>query len=441
MKSSKGIRCLDRISSLPDELLSHMLSFLPTRYAVSTSILSARWRYLFTFTDCLSFDDRPAIETDQQRRFRKFVYKVLELHQISPIKKFELFCRWNLDKSDLNAWISNAVKKGVQELHYEVLDGELPDSLGMCETLVRLSVIGYLTYVIEIPLSTRLPSLRILYLDLVRFVDYDSVRRLFSSCKLLEELTLDTCELYGSGHVIISSGLLKVLTLKYCIFNGLFEVDAPNLAYLTYNCNFGVKIVPSWKYSRSLVKIELHFNSHAEDHSLENDREILRATAYKTTELHLLSDSVELLLKPVYHEQMPDFHSLSRLHLCYIPYDSWRYVTSLLDKSPQLESIVFEQGLHCCSYDPVPPPSESFIPFSCHAQVIEVQDFCGHEGSFLVIGHLLRNARVLKKLIVRLCREADVTEEELKISKNLLMLPRASSDCRIELMTGGIELI
>ncbi|KAH9606561.1 hypothetical protein KSS87_009139, partial [Heliosperma pusillum] len=31
---------VDRISSLPDEVLSYMLSFLPTKCAVGTSILS-----------------------------------------------------------------------------------------------------------------------------------------------------------------------------------------------------------------------------------------------------------------------------------------------------------------------------------------------------------------------------------------------------------------
>ncbi|KAH9618180.1 hypothetical protein KSS87_015639 [Heliosperma pusillum] len=140
---------------------------------------------------------------------------------------------------------------------------------------------------------------------------------------------------------------------------------------------------------------------------------------------------VQFLLTREDDEVMPDFPNLSRLHLCYFPYDSWKDVTSLLDKSPQLKTVIFEQGLHrYCR--PVSPPSESLTPFSCHAEVIVVRNFCGHEFSLLLLGHLLRNASVLKKLTVHK-RRSDKVEKLVQIRKDLLMLPRASSDCCIEL--------
>ncbi|XP_074273930.1 F-box/LRR-repeat protein At4g14103-like [Silene latifolia] len=448
VEDRRGIRsCIDRISGLPDELLGHMLSFLPTKCAVSTSILSTRWRYLFTLTDRLSFDDDDAssfanpegsweIELARKKCFKKFVYKVLELHQVSFIKKFSLIRQRTYNKSHLNAWISNVVQKGVEEIHYRVSIPEdgLPDALLLCETLVRLKIKGQRGYGIlhiKIPLSASLPSLKILYLGHVTFAGYDSIRRLFSSCELLEDLTLNSCDLDRTGHVIISFGVLKVLTIYDCSFNyGLFEIDAPNLAYLTYKCNTGVKIIPSWKYSCSLVKAELHFIYFVQAFvkpSRKYDRAIFEDAAYKTTELRLLHDSIECLLKQGYVKKMPDFPNLSRLHLCRFPYESWKYVTSLLDKSPQLKTVIFEQGLHR-NCRPVSPPSESLTPFSCHVEVIEVRNFCGHGVSLLLLGHLLRNAGALKKLIVHRYYSAKLLQ-----MRDLLILPRASSDCCIEL--------
>ncbi|GAB2303567.1 hypothetical protein Dimus_037554 [Dionaea muscipula] len=40
---------MDRLSSLPDDVLCYILSFLHIKSAVQTSILSSRWKYLCTF--------------------------------------------------------------------------------------------------------------------------------------------------------------------------------------------------------------------------------------------------------------------------------------------------------------------------------------------------------------------------------------------------------
>ncbi|CAN1216577.1 Putative F-box protein At1g47915 [Linum perenne] len=48
---------LDRLSSLPDEILSHVLSLLPTKYAAGTAVLSRPWKDLCTLVSNINLDN------------------------------------------------------------------------------------------------------------------------------------------------------------------------------------------------------------------------------------------------------------------------------------------------------------------------------------------------------------------------------------------------
>ncbi|XP_022751556.1 F-box/LRR-repeat protein At3g59200-like [Durio zibethinus] len=75
------------ISDLPYVVLCRILSFLPTEEAVRTSILSTRWRYLF------SEDDR------RVNSFMNFVDRVLFFHKVTRIERFRLRCSHGVDSS------------------------------------------------------------------------------------------------------------------------------------------------------------------------------------------------------------------------------------------------------------------------------------------------------------------------------------------------------
>ncbi|RHN71098.1 putative F-box domain-containing protein [Medicago truncatula] len=60
--SSIPIEECDRVSSLPDSIICHILSFLPTKDTVATSILSKRWKplWLSVLTRTISSTKQPS---------------------------------------------------------------------------------------------------------------------------------------------------------------------------------------------------------------------------------------------------------------------------------------------------------------------------------------------------------------------------------------------
>ncbi|KAK2970486.1 hypothetical protein RJ640_023669 [Escallonia rubra] len=69
----------DRLSNLPDEILCHILSFLPTKNVVATSILSSRYSSLWSCIPVLDFHYQPHLHSPQ--KFVEFVNKLVDKHQ------------------------------------------------------------------------------------------------------------------------------------------------------------------------------------------------------------------------------------------------------------------------------------------------------------------------------------------------------------------------
>ena len=95
---------VDRISALPDEILLHVLSFLGSKKAGKTSVLSTRWRFLFASTPDIDLDmsfDSQSLDPSQNNgividhppyerlyAFMNFGYRLVMLRNGAPIRKF-----------------------------------------------------------------------------------------------------------------------------------------------------------------------------------------------------------------------------------------------------------------------------------------------------------------------------------------------------------------
>lgn len=187
----------DRISSLPDHLLLQIISFLEMHQAVSTGILSKRWRDLWTFTPNLSFSNSKSSCSRCCCYFIIFVEQSLSLHIGINIHKFSLqFPYYHRHCDYVDSWLRLAVMKDVRELclqfsaHQNGLNEmnryRLPSWLFECEKLVSLELYSCK---VEVPDDVCFSSLRVLSLIQIE-LSGRAIDKLLAGCPLLENLTI-----------------------------------------------------------------------------------------------------------------------------------------------------------------------------------------------------------------------------------------------------------
>ena len=239
---------VDRISALPDALVCHILSFLPTVYAVWTTLLSKRWNNFWKCLPNLDFDDEdfPTKATDH---FMKFVGRVLSSRGSSDIRKLSLHIHHceNLcpgDFSRVHRWIRAAVRHNIVEfdflLWFEYSKNDelkMPLSLFKCKTLEVLSLYSNcITY----PAATRgcYPSLKVLNIADIS-PDDDSVQKLFSHFPVLEQLNIEAdLRFYNVWNIKVFAPELKTLRISLDYFSYKYmrpnniSINAPKLENL-----------------------------------------------------------------------------------------------------------------------------------------------------------------------------------------------------------------
>ncbi|GAU28184.1 hypothetical protein TSUD_313430 [Trifolium subterraneum] len=191
----------DRLSSLPDELLEHILSYLPTKDAVATSFLSKRWKSLWRSQLNLRFDDK---SFPDRFSFRQFMYSVITNRDNTlPILSFYLNCR----------------RYG---FNYNT---DFPTSILTTKTLSVLRL-KRVTLNQDDPCFD-LPSLKVLHLESVAFTYYKHLMELLSAGPILEELKVKdlTVNKRTLGVRISRDGLSISNLLRADISSHLIDLD------------------------------------------------------------------------------------------------------------------------------------------------------------------------------------------------------------------------
>ncbi|PIA42322.1 hypothetical protein AQUCO_02000042v1 [Aquilegia coerulea] len=399
----------DRISEMPDEILSFMLFLLPIEDAARTSILSRRWRYLWktsaaysssfnldvvamrgsAYSDDIfvSFNDYRYLDYEEllsieRLKFINWVDQILKLDYRPMMDSFRLRYYIKKDSTDhINRWINMAISKRVKNFdinlsHFHTwgkcLNEELytfPDWLFTLETgsLVKLL---YLKSCIFRPLNFNCSSLVDLQLCEV-LIDQTCLVSFFSNCPNLEKLFLVRC--HNLLGLKISGPLLK---LKYvaiinCRSLGYLDIDARNLNRLEYRGK------------------QVNFS-------------FLNVTQLSDVIVHLIQEDYSAAISPIKRPiHLSQFTNLKKLVLVITAYNGtlWGFIP-LLHGSPFLHTL----EMHW-SY-PFAKDSEekgmqkpSDFPHSS-LKNITVSGFKGsaHEVEFTT--YLLNNATTLQKLTI-----------------------------------------
>ncbi|CDY29170.1 BnaC09g15670D [Brassica napus] len=194
---------VDSISSLPDEMLHHIFSFVPTKVAITTSVLSKRWRHVWYKTPYLSFPHhKSSLES---------IHETLASYTAPKIMRFHLYVdRETSEASERSHHVDSLIKFAISP------------------NVEKLSLVLNAYYVFPDFFFSN-SSLKQLILD-----SWNYIRpKCTVSWTSLQNLSLRNCSLDESFIKVLSgSPMLECLTLQSCSLSCLDLSESPRLRRL-----------------------------------------------------------------------------------------------------------------------------------------------------------------------------------------------------------------
>ncbi|KAM1117387.1 hypothetical protein ACFX2I_007801 [Malus domestica] len=430
----------DRISSLPNEILCRILSLLPTKEAVKTSVLSPRWRYVWAPIPTLDLCDKSSQRAlnSVSPGFTEFVGRRLFTHRFHRDRGFAEF----LDRA--------LVIRGSSDIHTFRHPFELPDNLFTCKTLVVLKL-WLESNVTLTPTSGCFPNLKFFHAR-IRNPDADSMVTLFYSCPALEDLIIDG--LVAVRKVLnfnISAPKLKILKI-YLVkdepweetgSNISFEVNAPNLETFDLDEDFFANYyLNANQLSKANINLEDVHKSGHDDYELGWDYRLQKLFA-GIINVKFLSLSAPIFGDPgCYTEDNFPFPKLNRLNHLELVLDtccSWKALIDLLNMSPHLEYLDFTTNKKCKADHPLEDSAREWVPpefvpvcLSSYLKTISIQGIEGRPDEMEVTKYLLKHGEVLDK--VTFYTSAVRADHKMKLCQDISMFSKGSMTCQIDFL-------
>ncbi|WVZ01576.1 hypothetical protein V8G54_027645 [Vigna mungo] len=355
-KRKKMINDEDTMSKLPEPLISRILSFLPTKDAVRTSVLSKKWLFCWTFITRLDLDDTDFYslkkKTGGKMSFHNFVYRALLHTQTSTFESFSILLANEYDMSLLNTWIPNILTRSRNlrvETHSKMSFSALASHSLFDSMLLEEVVLKMDSCAIRVPkIFARFASLKLLKLSGILFTLHSSSKVLTLSFPLLKVFETVNCRWLNGNRLHLIVPLLE----RVVIVEDAVSMSNETSVLAIYFSRFSMK---QFSYC-GLANISYYFklldSSSAHNASVNvvvKQCPTNRVTVTKTRAFVLLNEfrqmkcvefeGCEVLAQSKVVAKLPSFEMLSHLKLGLV---SGEVLLGLLLKSPILKTLHFK---------------------------------------------------------------------------------------------------
>ncbi|KAL0843948.1 hypothetical protein Bca101_017194 [Brassica carinata] len=394
---SEEVTYQDRISHLHDDLLLRILSLVPVRTAMSTSLLSKRWRYVWKMTPTLVYDETcPYIGP---LGFDQFCSVYLPSHE--ALKTLNLKLGKYSDSIDTLVFpnISSNIQEMTINLNYYYsyyTPITFPINVNVFKTLLVLKLQGRIVLdVVDSPVC--FPSLKILHLTCVNFLCEESFTRLLPACPVLEDLFLQ--RLCSRDRFLFNMSVPSLQRLSITPEPAYYNSDEPRLEISTPYLKY-VNIFDRSGYYNFLEDMPKLVEA---DVSVDMSRNEKLLTVLSSAE-HLV-----ICLYPSMVLELTDTLIFNRLlHL-------------ELDTYPKTT----EDQLYCLGSEPSSVPN----CLSFHLESIQWRGYGGTPDERAAAAYVLKNAHRLKTATIKL--HTTCMDNGQIMMKELTSMSKASASCQL----------
>ncbi|GFQ05859.1 F-box/LRR-repeat protein at4g14103 [Phtheirospermum japonicum] len=412
---------IDRLSALPDGILIHILTFLPTNLSVSTSILSRRWRFLWAYVPSLNFEN---VYFHRERIILDIVNKVLSLYKAPIMNSFRLFYPGDgfaRSKSQLETCFSAVIQRNVKTLDLFVPSQDiLPRGVFTCKTLVdlRLAFSGGLHMTGDV----HLPALKSLQLTSVSHESDLSLARMLSGCPVLEELIVHCSDMVCCD---ISSPTIKNLVLRSKFYDSLgreVKINTPKLKYLQLWGLIPVDVSAGTLDSLIDVKIAVDDITLIQGPGILYSQSVLKLVGglCNVKCLTLLSGRL-IVPDSAFSALTTKFHDLTKLELA----GDGRFLSYFLGNADNLEVLTIRGLAHMME-----PHQEPTCALS-NLRTVTIDQFGCTEHEFGLIRCILWSAKVLKRMEIYIRGCGIDLKGKFEALKKISLFPRGSVACEL----------